>query len=342
MAKDLLLSYILPCYNTGLYLKQCVESLLDQGFKSDEYEIICVNNASTDNTAEILDTLSSCHSIIKVITLPVNRCSGGAYNAGLDIAQGKYIQFVDSDDYLDEGVGKMLYDLMESKGLDMLYFNIESFCEKDRLTHIDTLRFNGNLKEDIDGVSGEQFVEQYLHYARIDTMPVPAYRKIILRKKLTQNRIRFTHTTIGTDFLHNIELLAKLSKIAGITKRVYFFRYNPNGVTKSRMTSEKIIYALNNYCKAYLIAKCSFLSDFVKDEFCKEMESTINGYLSSIKYLAYSEKKNIYTHLQYEEVLRSVSKGLYNRFYVAYPCVCVKSSLLLTPKFYRFLDKIKK
>ena len=119
------ISFILPCYNTGKYLCQCVESLLAQGFDKDEYEIICVDNAATDNTAELLKELSVKYPEVKVVTLPVNKCSGGAYNAGLEVAQGKYVLFVDSDDYLKENSVLPLIEKMESNHLDALFFNIE-------------------------------------------------------------------------------------------------------------------------------------------------------------------------------------------------------------------------
>ena len=312
-------SYILPCYNTGKYLRRCVESLLDQGFNNEEYEIICVNNAATDNTQELLADLSSSFPVVKVVNLLVNQCSGGAYNAGVDIAQGKYVQFVDSDDYIKRGSVLRLYNLMESKSLEMLYFNIESFSGDDQLTHIDDLVFNGNIKNDINVTSGDGFLSEFLNSHEVGIIPVPAYRKIILREKLLESEIRFSHTTIGTDFVHNIELLSKFTKIAAICDKLYMFRYNPDGVTKSKMTSSKIVYALNNYSKAFEIVQEAKWRESNKEIIHKELINTINYYLSFIRLFNSEEFLWIYQQLYHIKTIQVVAQKTTSKFFLKYP-----------------------
>ena len=132
-------SYILPCYNTEKYIGQCIGSLYRQNMQENEFEVICVNNATTDNLESTVFKFQEKHSNIHYLKLDVNVCSGGAYNAGLKVAKGKYIQFIDSDDYLKDDVENNLISEMERFDLEMLYFNIAPFHENIFIHRIKTL-----------------------------------------------------------------------------------------------------------------------------------------------------------------------------------------------------------
>lgn len=123
------LSIIVPVYNVEKYLHKCVNSLLSQDLLSDEYEIILVDDGSPDRCGEICDSYTAEHSNIRVI----HRENGGlsaARNSGIDVAQGRYIQFVDSDDFLEPDVLKRLVQKMEGEQLDILRFNYQNVNEK--------------------------------------------------------------------------------------------------------------------------------------------------------------------------------------------------------------------
>ena len=95
------ISFVIPVYNTGRYLERCVSSILTQGINEDLFEIIIINDGSTDCSAQIIKDLAKDRNFIKYIDSE-NQGLGAARNKGLSIAQGKYIFFVDSDDYLFE------------------------------------------------------------------------------------------------------------------------------------------------------------------------------------------------------------------------------------------------
>lgn len=97
----MLLSIIIPVYNTAKYLSECLDSCLNQDCSYDDYEIICVDDGSSDNSADILDKYAADYSNIMV----VHKENGGvssARNKGIDISKGEYIWFVDSDDFIEE------------------------------------------------------------------------------------------------------------------------------------------------------------------------------------------------------------------------------------------------
>ena len=98
MIKAALLSVIIPVYNVEPYLEQCLDSVINQTYKN--LEIICINDGSTDNSLKILEKYQKKDNRIKLINQK-NKGLSEARNAGLDVAKGEYIAFVDSDDYLE-------------------------------------------------------------------------------------------------------------------------------------------------------------------------------------------------------------------------------------------------
>ena len=126
---ELKLSIIVPVYNVEQYLSKCVESLLHQDLFPEEYEIILVEDGSPDRCGGICEEFASNYSNIKVI----HRENGGlsaARNSGIRVARGRYVQFVDSDDYLEPEVLKTLMVKMENEDLDVLRFNYQNVNEK--------------------------------------------------------------------------------------------------------------------------------------------------------------------------------------------------------------------
>ena len=92
------LSILVPCYNVEKYVAQCLSSIVNQTLQN--IEIICINDGSTDKTLEILQSFQTTDSRIKIINKK-NSGYGDSMNLGLDMAKGKYIGIVESDDYIE-------------------------------------------------------------------------------------------------------------------------------------------------------------------------------------------------------------------------------------------------
>lgn len=101
-------SIIVPIYNSYDFLPRCIDSLINQTLK--EIEIILVNDASTDNSLSLLKSYEANQKNIFVVDLPENIKQGGARNAGIQVAKGEYIGFVDSDDWVEEDMYELLYE----------------------------------------------------------------------------------------------------------------------------------------------------------------------------------------------------------------------------------------
>ena len=127
--EEVLLSIIVPVYNVEKYLDQCMISLLKQTLTN--IEIILVDDGSPDNCGIICDKYAETDSRIKVI----HKKNGGlsdARNAGLDIATGQYICFIDSDDYIEKDMLKDMYDNIVRTGADITICN---YCAVDNEGH---------------------------------------------------------------------------------------------------------------------------------------------------------------------------------------------------------------
>lgn len=122
---SLRLSIIVPVYNVADYLAKCLDSLLAQDIPQNEYEIIVINDGSTDNSAEIAKQYADKHSNIILINQE-NQGLSGARNTGIANAKGEYVQFVDSDDYLEENVLGGLLKQIEEHKLDVLRFKYQN------------------------------------------------------------------------------------------------------------------------------------------------------------------------------------------------------------------------
>jgi len=116
------LSIIIPFYNVEPYIEECIRSVYDQDIALSDYEVICIDDCSPDGSRAIVERLQEEYSTLKLLTTPENLRQGGARNMGLGIAQGKYVWFVDSDDYIQPNCLKAMLDLMDKNDLEILKF----------------------------------------------------------------------------------------------------------------------------------------------------------------------------------------------------------------------------
>lgn len=152
------LSFIIPVYNVEKYLAKCLDSIL-VGNKFTG-QVICVNDGSTDNSLAILEVYAKEYPNVEVITQP-NAGLSAARNAGIKAAKGKYVCFVDSDDYWESNVLKGLMEQIDREQLDVLRFNFRNVNERYEEFHP-----NKAPKRDIDYsetvTDGEDFLNNRL------------------------------------------------------------------------------------------------------------------------------------------------------------------------------------
>lgn len=141
-----LISVIVPVYNVALYLRRCIESILEQTYTN--FELILINDGSSDGSEEICNTYQSEDERITVIN-QANQGVSSARNRGLQIARGQYICFVDSDDYIDKSYLEVLYGLITEYNVDLAIVDREKVYEnslrkeENNITHVPDSLMNG-------------------------------------------------------------------------------------------------------------------------------------------------------------------------------------------------------
>ncbi len=154
------ISIIVPAYNAERYLERCLTSLLKQDLPSNEYEIIVINDGSTDRTGEILDVYSVRFPNLSYVTV-VNGGVSEARNYGCSKSTGKYFLFVDADDWLQTNVLQNIYASLEKDRLDVLVMDYHHFSE-DRELPKEFGHVPDCLKPGADVFSGTDFMQKYL------------------------------------------------------------------------------------------------------------------------------------------------------------------------------------
>jgi len=118
---DFLISVIVPCYNVEKYVARCIDSLIAQSIGFENIQLILVNDASTDNTLQVLKKYEAQYpDNIMVITYEQNMRQGAARNIGLEYAMAPYVGYIDSDDWIDPPMYKEMYDIIQSSDYDVV------------------------------------------------------------------------------------------------------------------------------------------------------------------------------------------------------------------------------
>lgn len=239
--KNITLSIILPVYNVEKYIERCVESILTKN--REEIEIIIVDDGATDGSPQICDKYADKVNNIKVI----HKQNGGlssARNAGMDVAQGKYIYFLDSDDWITEDAISKMFRYIEKDDIDVLKFNYYEH-------KTDSMKVNSSI---IPGHYNEESIKKNILPEAICPSNITTSSKVVLSvwshvykmDFLKKNNITFvSEREIGSeDFLFNIQVYACASSMQVIEDNLYYYDQRMGSLTQRYRVG---LY--NQYCK---------------------------------------------------------------------------------------------
>ena len=317
MSSNELVSVIVPVYNVEDYLKKCVDSIINQTYTN--LEIILVDDGSPDNCEKICDEYLNIDSRIRVI----HKKNGGlssARNAGLDIAKGKYISFIDSDDYIKENFIEALKTSIRDAEIAIcgitnvledgeVCLDIEESPIKDeRLSSLEALK--------------KLATPNYFYY-------VTACNKLYLRSLFDD--IRFEEGKINEDEYIVHKLFEKSNKIVTISDKLYFYLQRDSSITHSLFKIGKLdaVYAFID--RAQLFKKVGLIeeSKFV----------TLQSYWLLVKYIGgLNLHKNKH---QIKVAMKNVKKALgTNLRRIKLELIFIKKYLLEDINFIKFWTKI--
>ena len=215
-------SIIVPVFNTDKYLSECLDSIINQTFK--DIEIICINDGSTDDSLKILDEYERKDSRLKVFSQE-NQGLAASRNAGLKLASGEFVYFMDSDDILEITAIEELFMICEEKDLDMLLFKLINFDdetkEKSLFDYYEMNFLNHIVGEDIFNYED---IKNYLF-----EMAVSAPGKFFKRTLISD--ITFPEGLIFEDNPFFMESIFKANRIYFYNKHLYNRRVRNNSIT---------------------------------------------------------------------------------------------------------------
>lgn len=226
----LILSIIVPVFNVERYLAKCLDSLLSQDIDRDSYEIILIDDGSTDTGGEICDGYASNNENITVFHQK-NQGLSVARNVGLGKARGKYVLFVDSDDFLEENILGVLVEEMGELELDILRFKYRRVQEGEDLPHEIVVYQHPISQQDV--YDGHDFLFNRLGKGCY------AWQFLIHREHLVQNELYFRPGIIFEDTEWTPRLLEKAKRVAEIDLLVYNYLERKGSITKDRV--ERVI-----------------------------------------------------------------------------------------------------
>lgn len=221
-----MVSVIIPVFNVEKYLEQCLDSVFQQTY--DCYEVICVNDCTEDMSGEILDEYSKKYDNMKIINNESNKGLSSSRNVGLAVARGKYVLFVDSDDWIENSALEKLVDIAEKNETDIVYFNKRVVHEENvKKTRYESFIYNNNL----GCVKGKEMFVQFMSDNTFKS--INAYTQFFSRDFLISNRLRFYDGLVHEDYLFFFECAMRAGRTVNINDCLYVYRIRTGSITSN-------------------------------------------------------------------------------------------------------------
>lgn len=229
-------SIVIPIYNVENYIEDCLKSTINQTLK--DIEIICVNDCSTDNSLEIIQKFAQQDNRIKIINKDKNEGAGITRNIGQQNASGKYIMFLDPDDYISLDCCEKLYNKIETDNVDAVYFNAFRFKNKSKkMEEYKEL----NLLSNKDGSFSPFYAKD--KYNILINYTKEVWFKFYNRQFLINNNIKCSEHRLCEDYLFNLQFLLSNPKLSVLDEHLYYYRLSQNSLTKQ--STSKLNYILD-------------------------------------------------------------------------------------------------
>ena len=230
--KNIKISIIIPVYNVAMFLPKCLDSVCTQTLR--DIEIICINDCSSDNSLDILKIYQKYDNRIKIIDFKENKGVAATRNTGIEAAKGKYIGFVDSDDWIDPDFYEKLYNKVIENNADLVVGNIKR-VQKGKASEIDN--YAQKTKENKVNFNGWFYLGLYN------------------KQLLKNNNICFTERLIyGEDRVFPILAAYYANKVETVCDSFYYYHIRDNSASRKFYNNPK---KLTDFCKSSkLVLEC--------------------------------------------------------------------------------------
>lgn len=314
------LSFVIPVYNGERYLPQLIESLFHQDIPEDEYEMLFVDDGSTDSSVALINSFVGKHKGVRIVCHSRNSRLATTCNTGLDNARGKYLWFVDQDDRIEQNcLGKMLQQV-ENQDLDLFLFNYKRIDQCGNL--IDAPKVFG----DVPVTRGKIFVDAYFPNSICYYLLGYRWRVLFSRDYMIRHGIRFIDGMMYDDTTILIKSILNSDRLASVSDAYYYYRINENSITYARGKKGWQIYEF-----AFLVGKevsafgeeCRAISLQCSEMLLKKAEDYYNGFVMELFRASIREKKVFYDLVRRNATIVNQAK----------PSLKVMGRVLLMPIF---------
>lgn len=279
--KNIFFSIIIPAFNSEKYIEKCLKSIINQDYNN--YEVIIINDGSTDNTEETCKNIIKNDNRFKIIS----KRNGGvssARNEALKYCRGKYVWFIDSDDYIEKDSLKIIYEKLDNA--DVLAFGYEQIYKRKKVY---------KFKEE---KIGKDKAIQYLFSNKIFIGAL--WNKVIKREVLKQ--IRFNEKiTFGEDLLFQYYSLKASKKIKVINDVLYHYIIRKSGICKSSDINKKI--------------QGIYVADIIMKDNLENKNFAIIKYVNTSISILNEYRKTLPKDDKYNELLQELKKYIRDYFF---------------------------
>ncbi len=235
-----LVSFIVPVCNSENYLRDCLDSILQQSVK--DIEVICINDGSTDNSKQILNSYATQDERVQVLHFSNNRGSGVARNAGINQAAGKYLRMVDADDYIPLDSTAKLVKIASKHDSDF----VRGGFEKCHHTAKTPLKKGGRFPNELI-INASIETERKLWY-------FDQHTTYLFSSEIVKNSAKSQYSETmrnGEDVAFIIGLIPFMKKVSLIPETVYYYRQNPLSLMRGKKNREYYLNLFQLYAMEY-------------------------------------------------------------------------------------------
>ena len=220
------LTVVIPIYNVEQYIEKCLESVCEQYI--DGIQVVCIDDCSTDNSYMVISSLLEKYPFLEIYQNETNLGLAATRNLGLKKSKGKYIMFVDSDDYVANNAINILVNRFEQETVDVLFYSTQMFWD---VGFVNEANLDRRIRK--QEYSLNTGIGLMCDFIRNDEMFGAAWGAIYRKEYLLDNNIKFIEGILHEDIPFVFNVLLNATKADCINEIIYFYRQRNNSILNS-------------------------------------------------------------------------------------------------------------
>ena len=302
---EIIASIIIPVYNVELYLKECLDSIFVNQDIRQKFEVIIVNDGSTDSSLNILNEYRNQHDFILISQN--NQGIGAARNAGIKSAKGKYLIFADSDDYFVPYALDKLLEYLAVADAEIIEYDYDVlYCTQS----------NFKKKENISVVSGTG-QDVFCEWRKTGFYHSMVWTRAVARSLLVSNHLFFSSNRCYEDVEWSPQVFAYAQSVSYFPHAIYTYRIRENSASTADYDPKKRVECIDALVSLY---KFSF-TDNLSERYVKTLrEKIFSFYLSFIKEIRFGGEYNysLISVLEKHSYFMKYANNFHRRYFYKY------------------------